>query len=150
MAHSRDLRGRARALYIKGWSYRQIAEDLEVGKTTLLRWCDQEGWDELRAQDRAIERESRALLLRMLGAAQESGDAQATYAAVKAAKLAGIELGAPEPTGPSPKECAVIFIDTLARHPDIGPVVRKYRNEVIRLFLQDVERMEPRVAEPAR
>lgn len=142
MAHSREVRRRARERYVQGWSFRQIAGELDVGKTTLLRWADRDGWDEIREQQVAIERGSRDLLLRMLDAAQQSGDAQATFAAVHAARLAGVELGTPERAGPPPKKCAVILLDVLGKHPEIGPVVRRFRNEVVRLFLQEVERLD--------
>lgn len=146
MAYSKEDRARARERYVRGgWTYQRIADELSVGKTTLLRWSSSEGWDELRLQHESIERESSRLLLRMLQVAQETGDAQATYAAVQAAGLAGVDLGGTPEPGPSPKQCAVILLDVLGKHPDIGPVVRRYRNEVVRLFLQEVDRLEARV-----
>ncbi len=142
MAYPRESRRAAREMYVRqDRSYRQIAETLGVGKTTVLRWSRAEDWDELREQERRIELESRKLLLRMIDAAQEEGDAQLTFAAVHAAKLAGVQMGPPD-SGPRPKEVAVVLLDVLARHPEIGPVVRRFRQEVIRLVLQEVKRME--------
>ncbi len=143
MAYPPDVRRQARDLYVRsGRSFRHIAERVGVGKTTLLRWARREDWEALREQERAIELGSRKLLLRMVGAAAEQQDAQLTYAAVKAARLAGVSLGDGGPPVPRPKEVAVVLLDVLGGHPDIGPVVRRFRNEAIRLVLHEVKRME--------
>ena len=149
MAHSRATRAKARGRYVEdGWSYRQIGAELGVGKTTLQRWARTDRWDELREQELRLYQASREMLLALLDEATESGDPQTVFAAVHAAKLAGVlQLGQAD-AGPSPKEVAVILLDVLGKHHAIGKVVRSYRKEVIRLFVQEVERLQPRAPEP--
>lgn len=143
MAFARASRSRARKRYVQdGWSFHRIAAEEQVGKTTLQRWAKAEGWEEQRREQDQMLRASRKLLVEMMGAAMESKDPQQVYAATQIAELAGVQLGPQSPSsGPSPRQCAVILLDVLGKHHAIGPVVRSHRNEVIRLFLQEVDRV---------
>lgn len=142
MSYSPAVRDRARSLYVQeGWPFRQIAEETGVAKSTLVRWSQREDWDELREMEAEVKLGARKLLLRALEDAATDTDPQQVYAAAQAAKLVGLLSSSKQP--PSPKAIAVLLLDQLGKHPVVGPVVRRHRNEVIRLVLAEVERMEP-------
>lgn len=139
MAHSPKLRSRARDLYVAGWTFQDIAERLGVAKSTLIRWSGEEDWPEFKAQQEQLEREALALMVDMTRAARESGDPQQAYAASVMAKIAGVSSAEEDP-GPKPTDVAMALLDALMLHPDVGPVVRRHRREVLRLTMRELER----------
>jgi hypothetical protein len=113
-----------------------------VSRASLQRWKTEEGWDELRDQHRALELESRELALQMTRAARESQDPQQAYAAMQAARLAGL---AEAPVAhPAPGEVAKAILVVLDEDPELGPVLRRKRKLVIERILERVEMMEAR------
>ncbi len=141
MSHSPAVRTRARDLYVKaGLTYREIAGEAGVAKSTLIRWSRAEDWDELREMEAEAKMGAQRLLLKALEDAAQNSDPQQIYAAAQAAKLAGLLDSTKR--HPPPKAVAVVLLDQLAKHPKVGPVVRQYRNEVIRITMAEIERME--------
>lgn len=143
MAHDAELRGRARKYYLGGRSIGWIGDQTGVSRATLQRWARTEGWKHLRRQYRAMEQEAAALVLDLTQAARESGDPQQAYAAMQAAKIAGLTEA--QPLYPAPAEVAKALLAVLEEDPELGPLVRRKRRLVIERVLERVERMEARV-----
>jgi hypothetical protein len=141
MAHEPVTRSRARELYLSGRGVAWIAERTGVSRATLQRWKKDDAWDEMRSRYRSLEREAADLVLTMTQAARESGDPQQAYAAMQAAELA--RMTEPQPVHPSPAAVAKLLLSELASHEQLGPLVRRHRDEVIERVLRRVETLEP-------
>lgn len=140
MAHDARTRSRARTLYVAGRGIGRIADTTGVSRATLQRWSAEEDWTGLRDQARALEREATALAVEMTRAARQSSDPQQAYAALQAAKLAGIS----ETDGlhPPPEDVAKALLVVLARDPEFGPLVRRRRKDVIDLVMRELGELE--------
>lgn len=143
MAHDEAVRGRAQLLFINGRRPGAIARETGVSRATLQRWRKEDEWDELRQRNRQLEREAQALTLALTRAARESGDPQQTFAAVQAAKIAG--LAEAQPIHPAPAEVAKALLLEMEEDPELGPIVRRKRKQIIERILNRVERIEARV-----
>lgn len=146
MAHGAEIRARAEDLYVRrGWSFNRIARETGISKTTLLKWAARHGWKESRSLREQLHRKTMQLAVRLAHAAAQSTDPQQAYAAAQAAELAGLGRE-PTPRAPSPARIAEALFDVMARHPEVGPVVRRHRRVLIAEALREVERLEQRAA----
>lgn len=140
MAHDAAVRARMRTLYVAGWGVDRIARERGVSRATLQRWRREEDWDELREQNRRLERSARELALELTVAARASGDPQQAYAAMQAARMAG--LAEAQPLQPPPAEVAKALLVVLEEDVELGPILRRKRKEIIGRILDRVERIE--------
>ena len=140
MAHDGAARTRVRTLFINGWGVDRIARERGISRATLQRWRKEEAWDQLREQNRQLERSARVLALEMTAAARESGDPQQAYAAMQAARMAG--LAEAEPLQPPPAEVAKALLVVLEEDVELGPILRRKRKEILSRILDRVERIE--------
>ncbi len=139
MARSPELRLRAQQLFLADWPAARIATELGVGRATVQRWVDRHEWRELRALQARLERSAAALVVELTEAARESRDPQQAYAAVSAAELARPRFSVAP--GPQPMEIAEALLDAIAADPELGPVVRRRRADVVATVAAALERL---------
>lgn len=141
MAHPPPVRARALELYLAGWSYRRITLELGVAKSTLIEWSKADEWNALRAKQRELQRVSADLVLELARAARETRDPQQAYAAMTAARLAGLAEPAPAERPPSAAEVAELLLRVLDEDVEFGPLVRRRRREIVSRVADAAERL---------
>jgi hypothetical protein len=140
MGHTPAARARARRLYLDGWGPSEIATRTGVGRATISRWATEGGWRETRARRSELEAEAGRLTVDLVRQARGSGDPQQAYAALHAAELGG--LAAPAPEHPAPRVVARALIGVLAQDDELGPILRRRRQEIAERVAAEVERLE--------
>lgn len=155
MGHGLDTKERAFQLYVQGLSFDDISAELDKGKMhvnrkTLIRWRKNEGWEaraaavktEVRERndDKAVDRMTRLLaeatkiqndvVKAMKGIAAPRSLGEGVNAFVQISRL--IRELAP-PTSVEGDAGALIdrVLDVLLKHPKIGMVIEKYRDQVM-------------------
>lgn len=144
MAHDPEVRQRAQRLFLAGVAGARIQRETGVSRATLSRWAREGNWQELREQSRALEREAGALVLELTRAARESRDPQQAYAAMQAAKVAG--LAGEAPIHPPPAEVAKALLGVLARDAEFRPLLTRRRADVLEAVERELAAWQPGVA----
>ncbi|HEY0019058.1 MAG TPA: hypothetical protein VGC13_22340 [Longimicrobium sp.] len=140
MAHPEATRWRARQLFMGRMPLPAVARRVGVGLGTVKRWCREEEWGAMRRLHGELELRSAELAVAMAERARETADPQQAFAASTAAQLARQHSGArPMPTV---QDIAKALVRVLAAHPEVGPVVKRNRGEVLRLVSDEAERLQ--------
>lgn len=140
MAHTPAARARAERLYLDGHPYHVIEQRTRVPVSTLKRWAKKRGWRQKRERLAGLELKSMNLLDEVLDAAAESRDPQQVFAASKAARLAGVD----RPTAPAPSAATMAraMVKMFDRDPELGPIMRRRRAQLVQQIAEEAERME--------
>jgi len=155
VGHGLDVKERAFQLYVQGLSFDDIAAEMEkskmhVNRKTLIRWSKTEGWQaradqvkvEVKAKndDRAVDRMAELLAqankikhdvveaLRSMPAPRSTGEGVNAF--IQISRLIR-ELAPPTSVGGDAAAVIDRVLDVLLKHPKIGIVIEKYRDEVM-------------------
>jgi hypothetical protein len=155
MGHGLDTKERAFQLYVQGLSFEDIAEQMDKGKMhvnrkTLVRWCKTEGWKaradavkgEVRERndEKSVDRMTALLAeatkiksdvveaLRSMPAPRSTGEGVNAF--IQISRLIR-ELAPPTAVGGDAAAIIDRVLDVLLKHPKIGIVIEKYRDEVM-------------------
>lgn len=140
MSYSPAQRYRAQELFAAGWSIDRLRDELKIPRSTLLRWSKKFTWSEQRRLQEQLRSQTLALVARLTEAASESADPQQVFAVAHAARLLPKP---PDVLDHKPIKVVEVMLDVLAQHPEVGPVVRRHRGEVLRLVMRELERLDP-------
>jgi hypothetical protein len=140
LGYTGGTRLRARDLFVSGCSYEEIHGRTRVPLSTLKRWGRKEEWKAQRELSGDLERKARDLVLQLTAAAGESRDPQQAYAALSAARLAGLHGRSAAP--PAAATVARALIEVLAGDPELGPILKKRKRELVTRVAEAAERLE--------
>jgi uncharacterized protein YjcR len=141
MAHASRVRIRARDLFAARLRLAEIKRRTGVSVSTLKRWAVEDDWKGQRDASDSLARASRTLSVRLAEAAAESADPQQAYGARTAAELAGMNT-APAAPAPTAAVMARALIEELAADPELGPILRRRRSELVQRVVAAAERLD--------
>uniref|UniRef100_A0A7C6ECG8 Terminase ATPase subunit N-terminal domain-containing protein n=1 Tax=candidate division WOR-3 bacterium TaxID=2052148 RepID=A0A7C6ECG8_UNCW3 len=147
MAHGIDTKERAFQLYVQGLSFAEISQETKVNKKTLLRWKRNFGWDIRR--DRIIQdvqkksdKKQTEILSQLYDKTlslwhQVTDELQATSFRSKEGALNAYQMLTnliikfrPDSVELKDEALKRVF-DVLFRHPKIGPLIEKHKDELL-------------------
>lgn len=151
-AYSFETRDTAEELYVEhGYTYEQLVEALQIGRSTLLKWGADREWksrrDEYLEAQRNLKQSLRKLRQAMLAKASVNLDPQDVYAVIRLEKLAEEKRRKPEDDGAKPDiDRPKVFLEDLEF---VANVLKDVDPEGLKVFARNFEEIVKRFKEQA-
>lgn len=166
MAHSLDVKERSFRLWVQGLSVDDIVAQLKrggirVNRKSILRWRKNEGWDERKKAvvsevQKNTEREAADLMAEVLNDTaklrelvlsqlQAAGPPKSIVGGVQAyVQLCNLlkEIAPAKVVDGDAGEVVRRILDVLFRHPKVGIVIEKYRDEILADIKRELKKTE--------